>query len=390
MTDNCITSPGVESNNWANENNAFTGSCFYEEEAIFGTNEPEDRVASTIIPALRPKSTKIVFVKLNSRLRSDKWSRNDVKVFMARIRRKLSNFRWCSNSAGAQRNGRFSMKKIAWRDFSNALLKLRPPTVTFDSEVVDCRKAAVVSEKKMHQKLYQLISHQCQPDPTALSSSLVSFKIPSVPITPRCFYKFSVRANLSEDTMECNSSNILRQLEVAIVVFEGHHVGMTHVGPRTGRGARARLGASYILPVVSVDPLPAAAAAAVEIASSNQMHDGKSVPIVETRAYSEVGETSHSDCESLESSGMNQSRMICKGVLVSGQIRRMFDFATHDCTTTSIEHDVKLCFTLCGKYTVYTLARERKSSTSTSAFGVWSPWWMDSAPLLLSVVIPSD
>lgn len=231
-------------------------------------------------------------------------------------------------------------------------------------------------------------------------SVIRAFKLVTTSLSIRKFYKFSTIVRFFGGSCD-EADNIKRRVEVAVIVFEGHHIGMSQVGPGVGRQFGDRLGASYVLPIVAVDPLPPAAATAVGIASSSAMREERPTTQSENRQldFTQLQRTDPSfrrpdvgpHPPRSDFAPPLQSKLVCSGVLVSGQLRRMFEVNSQGNQPISIDHSLNLCFTNAGMFSVYVVARvwtrEAAVPVGSAEWGPSSPWWMNSSPLLISVAV---
>lgn len=360
--------------------------CFHEED-FFRVSDGNISAAPSVMISLPAHSSKNIYVKLNAALKNTTRSRK--KSLLLDLRQKLKSLSWCQSSNDSFRRGVITQRFLSGDLLRKIINSLALPHVDFSSEglSLNMQSSPLSSTVK---KTCQLLMPCIDANRYVYSAILTSFKLPSMPLRLRSFYNLSVRARLSEIR---GPQFMKRQLEVAVIVMEGHHVGLAQLGPGTGRSAKTRLGASYILPVISVDPLPAAAAAAVAIAASSSMQHDKSIAVVDVGNIEK--RDSVNDSKAAERSSIPpQSQMICAGVLVSGQLRRVFD--VHDSSAHDpVDHSVKLCFINSGKFTIYTLARELKYKNpmvsgvchgeGRSSKPESSPWFLDSSPVLISV-----
>lgn len=395
-----IPDPPDKIRNMVDTENSYLESRFFFEDSTFFQTSSGDNLPCAIAAVLSPHSRKNIYVKLGklSYENSGSW---DKKIVLRNIRQKLKSLYWCNYGDCGLRKGLITTRLLRADIASRIGMALQRPAVQFAVQgVCGGRNDSCLGLGSVSKKTYQLAMPVLESKPLINTATLVSFTLPSTPISSRKFYNFNVSASLACNQQKLDKNSTSRKLELAVVVFEGHHVGLAQVGPGTGRASRARLGASYILPIISVDPLPAAAAAAVAIASSSSMHNRKSISLVEVgssfadsrNAVSTEKEDHETSAGKLAQNLPAQSRMVCAGVLVSGQLRRVFDIASWN-YMQPVEHEVKLCFTNCGKYTIYTLAREwencdnenRSAPCGTRCEWKKSPWQLDPSPFLLTV-----
>lgn len=368
-----------------------TDYCF-EENTFFDmtvTTQP------SVVIVLPPNSSKSIFVKLVT-VKEARMSKSSKRLLLLQIRQRFKSLRWCLLGRHGLRLGYISKNFLSNKAMSKLSDALISPTVEFVSESINLVPQSQNADiAAMAQKTYQLSLPTGYIDSSINATVFASFRLSSVPINTRTFYNFVMKVRFGEHKQSTLGST--RYLELATIVFEGHHVGVTQLGPGVGSAAGTRLGANYILPVISVDHIPATVAAT----SSSAIGDGKSIALLEVGVPHHIQDGAQKRCGNLATiqvseslAGPIQSHMACAGVLISGQLRRVFDVSNSSNQHSVVEHAVKLCFTNSGKYTIYILARELQpahfkssSITDLSENCRWlaSPWLLDSSPVLLSV-----